>query len=363
MRIAIMAPLVTPIREPQLGGSQAVVADLSRGLTERGHEVDVYAAAGSSIPRVRVVDTGIDAGSLQDVLYRPDRPWLAAGHAAETAFRTVVAAIGRLPYDVVHNHAFDPPAVRCAAGLSSPVIHTLHLPPDPAMAVALADASRSGNPPTVATVSESSAAAWRQLTRIDLVLRNGVPVDRIPWSAGSGGQLLFAGRFSAEKGAADAIEIARRAETEIQLYGEPYDPDYMQAEVEPHRGEPGVTIRGGVPRHKLWMAMAQAAAVLCPVKWEEPYGLVAAEAQAAGTAVIAYRRGALSDVVQDRKTGFLVPPDDVIAAAKAVAQVKAISRSDCRKHAEVHLNLDTTLTAHERLYKQVQDSAGLRRHG
>lgn len=358
-----MAPLVTPIREPQLGGSQAVVADLSWGLTERGHEVDVYAAAGSSIPGVRVVDTGIDAGSLQDVLYRPDRPWLATGHASETAFRTIVAAIGRRTYDVVHNHAFDPPAVRSAASLSSPVIHTLHLPPDSAMATALADASRSRNPPTVATVSESSAAAWRHLTRIDLVLRNGVPIDRIPWSADGGDPLLFAGRFSAEKGAADAIDIARRAETEIELYGEPYDRGYMEAEIEPHGSEPGVRIRRGVPRHELWIAMARAAAVLCPVKWEEPYGMVAAEAQAAGTPVIAYRRGALSEVIQDRKTGLLVPPDDVIAAAQAVARAKAISRSDCRKHAEVHLNLNTTLLAHERLYKRVQDRAGLRRHG
>ena len=358
-----MAPLVTPIGEPQLGGSQAVVADLSLGLTERGHEVDVYAAMGSSIPGVSVVDTGIDAGALRDALYRPDRPWPAAGQAAESAFRTVVAAIRRRAYDVVHNHAFDPPAVRSAVSLSSPVIHTLHLPPDPTMAAALADASRSANPPTVATVSESSATAWRQLTRIDLVLRNGVPIDRIAWSAKGGDHLLYAGRFSAEKGAADAIDIARRAQTPIKLYGEPYDPDYMQAEIEPHRGEPGVTICAGVPRHELWIAMAQAAAVLCPVKWDEPYGMVASEAQAAGTPVIAYRRGALSEVIQDRHTGFLVPPDDVITAAKVVAQVKALSRSDCRKHAEVHLNLNTALTAHERLYEQLQPGAGPPRHG
>ena len=362
MRIAVVAPLVTPIREPQLGGSQAVVADLARGLAERGHKVEVYAASGSAIPGVSVVDTGVRADALSTLLYRADRSSAAESHAGDAAFRTVFDAVNRVPYDVVHNHAFDPPAVRFACALEMPVIHTLHLPPDSTMASALDEASGSANPPTIATVSKTAAAGWRRLARVDVVLPNGVPVNQIPWSETGGGHLLFAGRFSPEKGAAHAIAIAREAGVPIDLYGQPYDADYARDEVDRHHG-PNITIHGGVPRTEIWKLMARACAVLCPARWEEPFGMAAAEAQAAGTPVIAYDRGALAEVVRDRKTGFLVPADDVVGAAERVGHVAMIKRADCRRHAEANLNLEAAITAHERLYNQVRFRTRTKSHG
>ncbi len=357
MRIALIAPLVTPIREPQQGGSQAVVADLARGLQDRGHEVDVYAAAGSSIPGVTIIDPGVRAESLAALLYRADGRERADDGIGESAFRGVFDAVRRGRYDVVHNHAFDAPAVRGAIGLEWPVVHTLHLPPDPAMAAALNEALASAWPPTIAAVSASSAAGWQRLTRVHAVLRNGVPVDQVPWSKEAGRGLLFAGRFSPEKGAADAIAIAEQAELPIDLYGEPYDPEYFREQIKPRR-RPRVTIHGGVPRPQLWHAMARALAVLCPAKWAEPFGMAAAEAQAAGTPVIAYDAGALSEVVVHEKTGFLVAVGDVAAAARVTAAVRSISRGDCRRHAEASLELGETITAHERLYQQIETTKG-----
>src|SRR5215469_6092680 len=135
MKIAIMAPLVTAIREPQRGGSQAFVSDLARGLARRGHDVHVYAASGSEIRGVEVIDTGIDSRSLAGTLYRassvPDAGEAepAATAAAERAFGAAYTAMRTTRYDVIHNHAFDAPAVRLAAALQAPVVHTLHLPP------------------------------------------------------------------------------------------------------------------------------------------------------------------------------------------------------------------------------------------
>ena len=361
MRIAIIAPLVTRIREPQLGGSQAVVSDLAAGLQNRGHQVHVYAASGSAIPGVTVVDTGVDAASLAGLLYRPGR-LPADAPAADLAFATAYALVREVPYDIVHNHAFDPPAVRLATTLRSPVVHTLHLPPDRAMAAALAVARQSENPPTVAAVSVSQAQAWRALAAVDLILPDGVPVERIPWSALGGDGVVFAGRFSPEKGAEDAIAIAREAGVRIDLYGEPYDPEYATSHVISHQGEAGVAIHGGLTRTALWRVMAQSRAVLCPAKWEEPFGMVAAEAQAAGTPVIAYRRGALTEVIRDRETGFLVTPDDIMGAARALSAVATIRREACRQHAVDHLSLAASLAAHERLYQQVQAPAEANRH-
>jgi glycosyltransferase involved in cell wall biosynthesis len=226
------------------------------------------------------------------------------------------------------------------------------------MAAALNEALGSARPPTIAAVSASSAAGWQRLTRIHAVLRNGVPVDQVPWSEEAGRGLLFAGRFSAEKGAADAIAIAEQAELPIELYGEPYDQDYFRERIEPQKRRPGVTIHQGVPRPQLWRAMARSLAVLCPAKWAEPFGMAAAEAQAAGTPVIAYEAGALVEIVVHEKTGFLVPAGDVAAAVRATEAVRSISRVHCRRHAEASLNLAQTITSHERLYQQVQTGEG-----
>jgi len=364
MKIAIMAPLVTAIREPQQGGSQAFVADLARGLTSRGHDVHVYAASGSQIPGVEVIDTGIDPRSLAGTLYRafgPDKPAAAEAAddgpvaAAEAAFTTAYLAMQVIRYDVVHNHAFDAPAVRLGTALQAPVVHTLHLPPDQAVSAALRHAARRYRPPAVAVVSDFQASAWSRVVPVDAVLPPYPPTRVIRWSAAPGAGALFAGRLSPEKGAAEAIDIARAASLPIDVYGDVYDARYSREQIDPRRGWPGVAVHGGVPRTSLWQAMARSAVVLCPSRWDEPFGLAAAEAQACGTPVVAFRRGGLAEVIIDGETGFLVPPDDLPAAAEAVSKAAGISRAACREHAENRLDLESSLDAHERLYQRVTD--------
>ena len=351
-----MAPLVTAIREPQQGGSQAFVSDLARGLTGRGHDVHVYAASGSEIPGVEVVDTGVDPHSLAATLYRAfgaaEAP-AAAAAAAEGAFATAYGAVRDGRYDVVHNHAFDPPAVRLGAELQAPVVHTVHLPPDRAVSAALREVARGSRPPAVAAVSHFQASAWRRVVPVDAVLPPYPPTRVIPWSGTAGAGALFAGRLSPEKGAAEAIDTARAAGVPIEVYGDVYDAGYSREQIDPRRGRPGVTVHPGVPRAALWEIMARAAVVLCPSRWDEPFGLAAAEAQACGTPVVAFRRGGLSEVIVDGVTGFLVAADDVAAFAEAVARAPGLSRAACRKHAEGRLDLDVSLDAHERLYRRV----------
>jgi glycosyltransferase involved in cell wall biosynthesis len=365
MKIALMAPLVTAIREPQRGGSQAFVSDLARGLSGRGHDVQVYAASGSAIPDVEVIDSGVDPESLTPTLYRaveasagagPGQEPAAAAEAAavaEAAFTAVCSRVQLGQYDVVHNHAFDAPAVRLATALQAPVVHTMHLPPDKTVSAALRRAVRSGRPPAVATVSAFQAKAWGQVVPVAAVLPPYPATSVIPWAEADGHGALFAGRLSPEKGAAEAIEIAAAAGLAIDVYGDPYDAEYAREQIEPRRGRVGVTIHAAVPRTALWEAMARAAVVLCPSRWDEPFGMVAAEAQACGTPVVAFRRAGLTEVIMDGVTGFLVPPDDMGAAAEAVSKTAGLSRLTCRKHATSELDLELSLDAHELLYRQV----------
>lgn len=353
MKVAIVAPLVSAIREPQGGGSQAFVSDLARGLAGRGHNVHVYAAAGSHIPGVTVIDTGVDPRSLAATLYRAADPAGRDPAPAAPAFASVYSTVRQARYDVIHNHAFDAPAISLATGLNAPVVHTLHLPPDASIAAALRRAARSGEPPAVAGVSAFQASAWRGATRVDAILPPYVPTQSIPWSAMGGDGAVFAGRLSPEKGAAEAIDIAQAAGIRISLYGDVYDAAYARDEIDPRRRAPGVTVNPGVPRSSVWLAMAQAAVVICPARWDEPFGMAAADAQACGTPVVAFNRGGLAEIIVDGATGFLVAPDDIQVAADRVRNAARISRTACRAHAERHLDLEQSLDAHEQLYRRV----------
>jgi len=240
-----MAPLVTAIREPQRGGSQAFVSDLARGLAGRGHDVHVYAASGSEIPGVQVIDTGIDPESLAGTFYRASGSSAAepaAAAVAESAFTTAYTAMQAIRYDVIHNHAFDAPAVRLAAALQAPVVHTVHLPPEEAVSAALRLLVRGNRPPAVAAVSQFQASAWRRVVPVDAVLPPYPPVRDMAWAGTAGQGALFAGRLSPEKGAAEAIDIARAAAVPIDVYGDVYDAGYSRERIDPRRDGPGVAV-------------------------------------------------------------------------------------------------------------------------
>jgi UDP-glucose:tetrahydrobiopterin glucosyltransferase len=364
MRIALLAPLVSPIAPPFLGGAQSMLYDLAMALTDRGHDVTLYAADGSDIPGVRVIPTGVDSATLARYQVQPQQAPVATIRPDETpmarAFARIYDLIARnaAGHDIVHAHAYDWAAFAYARRQPLPVVHTLHLPAlDPQILAALAaPAPESAAPIRLVTVSRACAETYAPRTRIDAVIYNGVDTDRMPANLvwGATYYLLYAGRISPEKGVFDAIRIAGRAKRPLLIAGPIYNQAYFDERVAPYldRADARVSYFGAVPRERLWDLMASAEALLSPIQWDEPFGLAACEAQATGTPVIGYARGGLREVVDSGRTGWLVAPGHVDAAVEAVEQAQTLDRMACREWAERHFSLRAMTDAYVRFYDE-----------
>jgi glycosyltransferase involved in cell wall biosynthesis len=163
-------------------------------------------------------------------------------------------------------------------------------------------------------------------------IANGIRVAEIPVGDGGGGYLVFAGRVAPEKGADLAIEVARKAGLPLRMAGpvEERHRDFFEATIGGAAG--GVEYLGNLSREELWGLLGGAIALLMPLRWPEPFGLVVAESLAAGTPVIAWRMGSMPEIIEDGVTGRLV--DDTAGAVAAVEEIPRISRQACRQAAE-----------------------------
>lgn len=360
MRIALVAPLVSAIAHPYTGGAQALLADLAQGLSQRGHIVTLFARQGSlvsgvHIEQITVPDSVRPASFAQPLQKRPpDTGFFAQANLFLELFLQLRQR--QHEFDLVHVHAFDWPAYACSTLLPTiPVVHTLHLP---AVSFEINDCLRilhqQEHPPILVTVSSACAHTYADYTPMDAVVYNGLNLAAIPFSYSVPGTapLVFAGRIAPEKGVEAAIEIAERAGHHLIIAGGIYDQDYYTQCIAPrieHAGE-RVTYLGLLERQALWEVMSQASGVLCPIEWDEPFGLVAIEAQATGTPIIAYRRGAMPEIILHEETGFLVEPGARDSAAVCVASLTQLSRIRCRAHIEQRFSLERMLDAYERLY-------------
>lgn len=363
LRIAVVAPLFAPLRSAMPYGPHAFLLDLARSLASRGHEVHVYCAAGSIVPDLQLVEVPVSPLAMTALVRpvaerqadrssrvarpRPSAPREAdaVGNAVRDTFRRAFDAIDQQGADAISGHAFDAAAIECATGRH--VLHTLHLPPIAPQVVAAAQGTQG----VLATVSEAARRDWAASGVADvLVLRNGIP-DQAPEPAMVEPVALIAGRISPEKGVAAGIRVALRAGLRPRVVGEAYDRTYFETEVRPLLDQ--VELLPTVPRHTLWRLMARAAVTLLPIAWEEPFGLVAAEAQMAGCPVVGYRRGALPEVVEEGVSGFLVDPDDEDALVVAVGRAQRLDRARVRASARLRLGLDAAVDAYEAVLLEV----------
>ena len=303
MKIALVAPLVSTIAQPYIGGAQALLADLARGLHKRGHQVTLFARAGSEVEGIKIESITVPESVRPANFSAP-----LNANSADAGFFIQANLFLELflqlqqrsdEFDLIHVHAFDWPAYTFSALVNKiPVLHTIHLPAiSSEINEALRVLNQQGHPLTLITVSQACAYSYTAYSPIDYVVYNGLDVEAIPFqpTLATHAPLLYAGRIAPEKGVEAALEIAERADYPLVIAGGIYDREYYEQRIAPRIAQAGsrVTYLGQIEREALWKLMGQVTAMLCPIAWDEPFGLAPVEAMATGTPVIAFRRGAM----------------------------------------------------------------------
>lgn len=345
MRICLIASSRFPVREPFQGGMEAHTAMLATQLTRRGHQVSVFAAPGSDrrfhVRELAVPSFEPSAAARRDVGAMPDA-WMREHHAY-LGLMMELARSGADRFDVVHNNSLHHLPIAMAELIELPMVSTLHTPPVPWLESALA-ICRSAT--TFVAVSRHTAAAWAHAVDARVVL-NGVDTQR--WHAGPGGdRAVWTGRVVPEKAPHLAICAAVEAGIPIDLAGPLQDAAYFAREIEPLLGE-RVRYLGHLGTDDLVRLLGHAAVAVVSPAWDEPYGLVAAEAMSCGTPVAAFRRGGLAEIVAD-EAGALAAPGDVGALAEAISRARGADRDRVREHAVRCLGVERMVTAYEQVY-------------
>ena len=335
MRIAQVAPLFESVPPKRYGGTERVVSYLTEELVRQGHQVTLFATA----------DSRTEA-ELVPVVERPlrgDPNWMV--HALIELEQVLRRAED---FDVVHFHTdhlhypliglTDLPMVATMHGrLDLPGLVRLHRVFSKAAVVSISDAQRTPLPD----------ARWVG------TVHHGLPAALFTPGDGAGGYLAFVGRISPEKRLDRALEIARRAGLPLRVGAkvDPADRKYFEREIEPLLSGSGVEFLGELDERQKRDLLAGAAALLFPIDWPEPFGLVMIEAMACGTPVLAFRGGAVEELVRPGVTGAIV--DSVDEAVAALPGVLQLDRSDCREEFERRFSATRMARDYVRVYERV----------
>ena len=348
LRVGILAPPWLPIPPPAYGGTEGVIDRLARGLVAAGHEVRLVTTGESTCPVPRHFElASVDRSQMGRV---------------DVELRHVLAGyewLGTQGCDVIHDHTLSGPLL--ADRPDVPTVVTNHGPfSSPELAAIF---SRAQHHAAVIAISQDHArSAAVAGVRIDRVIHHGLDPERFPVGTGegdaAGGYLLFLGRIAEDKGVAEAARAALAVGQRLMIaakMSEPAEREYFEREVAPLVDGERIRYLGEVGNDEKVRLLGGAAALLNPIRWPEPFGLVMIEALACGTPVVTTRQGAAPEIIEDGVTGFVC--DDAAQIEDRLGRLAELDRGACRAAVVGHFSASRMVADHIDFYRDVVDGS------
>jgi glycosyltransferase involved in cell wall biosynthesis len=338
MKIGIVAPVWFPVPPSGYGGIELVVSLLADGLVDAGHDVTLFASGGSRTKATLISPMAEppDPRLLGD-------PWFDGYHAFASYLQ-----VG--DFDIVHDHAGVVGPI-CGALLHGhpPVAHTLHGPWTDTTRMFYALVGRYVH---LVAISEAQRANNTDVPYAATVY-NGIDLDAYPYREEKESFLVFIGRANPDKGPTEAIEIARRVGLPLHMIlkrSEPAEREYFDADIKPRLGS-DIELHENVSHEVKVDLLGRACAMVFPIRWPEPFGLVMVEAMACGTPVVTTNWGAAPELVDDGVTGFRRDgTDDLVAATRTIGEIDPAA---CRRRVEEKFSGAAMVRGYEQVYEQL----------
>jgi glycosyltransferase involved in cell wall biosynthesis len=341
MRIAQVAPLYESVPPRLYGGTELVVSYLTEELVNQGHDVTLF-ASGDSLAKARLI-----AGPPRSLRLDPNCCDALAHHIL------MLEKVSRLheedPFDVIHFHV-DYLHFPISRREALPSLTTLHGRLDIPDLVALYREFREA-PVVSISDAQRKPLPWLNWTG---TVHHGLPPGHFRAYTGPGKYLAFLGRISPEKGVDHAIQIAQQSGMKLKIAAkiDRADREYYENKIKPLITGPNVEYLGEIGYPEKCDFLGNAAALLIPIQWPEPFGLVMIEAMACGTPIVAYPCGSVPEIVQDGINGYIVR--NVQEAATAVGRLSSLNRLQCRRHFEKHFTAARMCRDYLAIYEHLQ---------
>jgi glycosyltransferase involved in cell wall biosynthesis len=341
MRIAQVAPLYERVPPVYYGGTERIVSYLTEELINQGHELTLF-ASGDSLTKARLI-----AACDRSLRLNPDCIDQLAYHflQLEQVFQQA------LSFDIIHFHN-DYLHYPFSKRLDMPSVTTLHGRID---LLDLVPLYREFTDVPVVSISNNQRSPLPWINWQGTVY-HGLPQDLYELKKNQGTYLAFLGRIAREKRVDRAIEIAKRANMTLKIAAkvDPSDQDYMEREIRPLLDHPVIDFIGEIGEDEKSEFLGNAYALLFPIDWVEPFGLVLIESMACGTPVIAFWQGSVPEVIDHGKTGFIVKNID--QAVDALEQVQHFNRERCREIFEERFSAKRMAADYVKIYERLIES-------
>lgn len=338
MKIAQIAPLWKEIPPKKYGGTELIVSLITEGLVKRGHHVVLFASGGTKtkarlvpiIPKTLYkIKKGFD---FKDISYNI----IAAKRCFEKAE----------DFDIIHSH-LNQEALVFAPFVKTPVITTLHssLPPD------YENFAREMKNELYVSISQSQRRNAPYLNYIATIY-HGIEVEKFKFNKKPKDYLFFLGSMMPEKGPDIACQVARRLKMKLFLAGDIRSPVFFNKRIKPYLGSQ-IKFVGELSFRRKVEFFRNAKAFIFPVRWNEAFGLVIPESLASGTPVISSDKGAMPEIIDHGKTGFIIKGNRIEGFIAAIKKIEKIDRGYCRKKAKDFFSAERMVSDYERLYTKV----------